>query len=285
VLLGMGPDGHTASLFPDDALLSVEDRWVASIEDSPKPPSKRITLTFPVINAARHVFFVCTGSSKAASLAKVLNTKANARDSALPAARVQPASGNLVWFVDDAASEQWRNQIAGSGSNMWNTYKTLLVRHPIRTKAVTSAFMGALGELLAQVVASRRATLRRNTLAFFATGLVFVGPWFHAWQQVLERLVPAKNTAAIIAKLFVDRIIGAPPYLYINLFLVALFNGKTMREARTKTNSIIVGAFKTSIPYWTLVNLYIIARVQPQLRPLYGNIASIFWSLYMSSLN
>ena len=61
--------------------------------------------------------------------------------------------------------------------------------------------------------------------------------------------------------------------------------GKTMREARTKTNSIIVGAFKTSIPYWTLVNLYIIARVQPQLRPLYGNIASIFWSLYMSSLN
>eukprot|EP00041_Stephanoeca_diplocostata_P022538 m.539241 g.539241 ORF g.539241 m.539241 type:complete len:237 (+) comp22088_c0_seq17:494-1204(+) len=100
MLLGMGPDGHTASLFPEHPLLEVDDVLVASITNSPKPPPGRITLTLPVINAADRIVFVCTGAGKAPNLAKVLHKE----EPLLPAARV--SGSNIEWFVDsDAAAE------------------------------------------------------------------------------------------------------------------------------------------------------------------------------------
>ncbi|KAF8499190.1 6-phosphogluconolactonase [Russula emetica] len=103
ILLGIGPDGHTASLFPGHELLSESDRWVAYIEDSPKPPPRRVTLTYPVINHAARVAFVATGIGKVQILHEILDTP----ELGLPAARVRPvAHGQLVWFVDDVASAE-----------------------------------------------------------------------------------------------------------------------------------------------------------------------------------
>ena len=120
ILLGMGPDGHTASLFPGHALLREASRWVAFIGDSPKPPPQRLTLTLPVLNAAHHVRFVCTGAGKSANLAKVLPSPPRPGSVAersgdageeghlpLPAALVNPEHGTLAWFVDEAAAELW----------------------------------------------------------------------------------------------------------------------------------------------------------------------------------
>lgn len=77
------------------------DRWVAGIEDSPKPPPKRITLTYPVLNHAARVAFVAAGENKADTLQQVLDRP----EEGLPASRVRPVSpGQLYWFVDDAAS-------------------------------------------------------------------------------------------------------------------------------------------------------------------------------------
>ena len=101
ILLGMGEDGHTASLFPGHPLLKETERWVAPIFDSPKPPPQRITLTLPVLNNARQVAFITAGASKADILPQVFEP-----GSALPAHLVQPASGKLDWFVDEAAAAQ-----------------------------------------------------------------------------------------------------------------------------------------------------------------------------------
>jgi len=95
ILLGMGPDGHTCSLFPDHKLLDETKRDVASLTDSPKPPPARITLTFPVLNRAKNVVFVATGADKQAILHKVVETSGR-----LPAQQVK----NAKWFVDEVAA-------------------------------------------------------------------------------------------------------------------------------------------------------------------------------------
>ncbi|KAL0063193.1 suppressor of los1-1 [Marasmius tenuissimus] len=103
ILLGMGPDGHTCSLFPGHELLDEEDRWVAYLEDSPKPPPKRITLTYHVLNHAARVVFVATGEGKADILSQVLDYP----EAGLPASRVRPAyPGSVYWFIDAAAGSK-----------------------------------------------------------------------------------------------------------------------------------------------------------------------------------
>jgi len=99
ILLGMGEDGHTASLFPGHFLLREKQLWVAPIFDSPKPPPERITLTLPVINNARQVVFMATGAQKAKPLSAII--KGNSK---LPAGLVQPGDGELHWFVDNTAA-------------------------------------------------------------------------------------------------------------------------------------------------------------------------------------
>lgn len=100
LLLGMGPDGHTCSLFPGHVLLDEKIDWVSPIEDSPKPPPRRITLTLPVLNHAHNVAFVTTGEGKQDILHKIIDLK----EQEYPSARVRPEHGQLFWFMDDAAS-------------------------------------------------------------------------------------------------------------------------------------------------------------------------------------
>jgi 6-phosphogluconolactonase len=96
VLLGLGADGHTASLFPGTAALDVEDAW-ATRGRADFEPFDRITMTFPAINAAARVAFLVTGSAKGDALHGVV-------DGTVPAARVRPADGELLWFLDAAAA-------------------------------------------------------------------------------------------------------------------------------------------------------------------------------------
>ncbi|XP_043323216.1 6-phosphogluconolactonase isoform X2 [Cervus canadensis] len=77
------------------------EKIVAPISDSPKPPPQRVTLTLPVLNAARTVIFVATGEGKAAVLKRILEDK---EENPLPAALVQPSTGKLCWFLDEAAA-------------------------------------------------------------------------------------------------------------------------------------------------------------------------------------
>ncbi|KAF2899089.1 hypothetical protein ILUMI_07078 [Ignelater luminosus] len=104
LLLGMGPDGHTCSLFPGHKLLEENCVWVAPIIDSPKPPLARITITFPVINNARHCIFAMAGEGKAEMIKKVLVDKED-----LPVNKVKPSSGSLTWILDKSAAKYLKN--------------------------------------------------------------------------------------------------------------------------------------------------------------------------------
>ena len=98
VVLGIGPDGHTASLFPNHPLLSETALWAAPIYDSPKPPPRRVTLTIPVINNAAVIAFIASGHDKKDVIQAVLDPKkAFLR---LPAQLISPARGRLRWLTD-----------------------------------------------------------------------------------------------------------------------------------------------------------------------------------------
>ncbi len=99
ILLGLGADGHTASLFPESPALLEAERWAVAVEHTRPPPPlvTRITLTLPVINAAQLIVFLVVGESKAERLRAVL------AGADLPAARVRPATGRLIWLTDFAA--------------------------------------------------------------------------------------------------------------------------------------------------------------------------------------
>ncbi|KAF5745758.1 6-phosphogluconolactonase 1 isoform 1 [Tripterygium wilfordii] len=105
ILLGMGPDGHVASLFPDQSVLDEKDEWVTFITNSPKPPPERITFTLPVINSASNVAIVVTGENKAEAVHLAIDSLGHDAPS-LPARMVQPTKGKLVWFLDKPAAAQ-----------------------------------------------------------------------------------------------------------------------------------------------------------------------------------
>jgi 6-phosphogluconolactonase len=99
ILLGLGADGHTASLFPGSPALEEKTAWVVEAEGR-DPPVPRVTLTLPVLNAASQVIFLVSGKEKAAVLADVLS----GRRGELPASRVSPRRGKVTFLADAAAA-------------------------------------------------------------------------------------------------------------------------------------------------------------------------------------
>jgi 6-phosphogluconolactonase len=101
VLLGMGADGHTASLFPHTEALRETRRWVVR-NPVPKLKTDRMTMTFPLLNRASMVLFLIAGKDKAAVLQEVLEGPSDPER--LPSQAIRPASGLLIWLVDEAAA-------------------------------------------------------------------------------------------------------------------------------------------------------------------------------------
>jgi 6-phosphogluconolactonase len=102
VLLGLGDDGHTASLFPHSPQLIATDLVVATPPASMQPHVRRLTFTFPLINEARHAWFLAVGAGKAERLKQVLQGPRDVQN--LPSQGVALTSGELKWFVDEAAA-------------------------------------------------------------------------------------------------------------------------------------------------------------------------------------
>ncbi|WP_121251298.1 6-phosphogluconolactonase [Nocardioides ferulae] len=110
VLLGVGPDGHVASLFPGRPELDVTDRAAVGVTGSPKPPPERVTLTFPALNRARSVWFLVSGEGKAGAAARALaGGPSGSGTPSAPDLHQIPAAGvrgreQTLWFLDRAAA-------------------------------------------------------------------------------------------------------------------------------------------------------------------------------------
>jgi 6-phosphogluconolactonase len=102
-LLGIGIEGHTASLFPGSPALLEPERWVVPAL-APTPPAQRLTLTLQALNLAREIFFFVAGPEKAAALARALHAATPPEE--CPAAGVRPAEGRIVWWVDTASAAE-----------------------------------------------------------------------------------------------------------------------------------------------------------------------------------
>lgn len=115
IYLGLGDDAHTASLFPNTPALEERRRWVVS-NRSPRGVPQRLTLTVPVLNHAKAVVFLVTGSGKAPAMRTVFDEPlADTRQ--FPARLVRPTAGRLIWFVDRAAASQLNMVTRGDSSD------------------------------------------------------------------------------------------------------------------------------------------------------------------------
>lgn len=103
IILGLGNDGHTASIFPNQMKLLTDER-ICAVARHPVSGQKRITLTGQVINNANRVFFLVTGESKANRISEIMNDNEAAK--LLPAYHISPKNGRLIWFLDEAAASK-----------------------------------------------------------------------------------------------------------------------------------------------------------------------------------
>jgi 6-phosphogluconolactonase len=103
VILGLGEDGHTASIFPDELEL-FEDERICAVALHPLSGQKRITITGKVLNNANRVYFLVTGASKSLRVSEIMNDDEAAK--LLPAYYISPTNGELVWFIDEAAAQK-----------------------------------------------------------------------------------------------------------------------------------------------------------------------------------
>lgn len=103
-MLGMGGDGHTASIFPANMKELLPDPRVCAVATHPDSGQKRVTMTGPVLNASAEVAFLITGNSKTQRVAQILNRESGAE--IYPVAHIKPISGKLLWFLDEAAAAE-----------------------------------------------------------------------------------------------------------------------------------------------------------------------------------
>ncbi|MDD2381030.1 MAG: 6-phosphogluconolactonase [Mariniphaga sp.] len=103
ILLGMGDDGHTASIFPGQLELFNEERFCVAGKH-PQTGQKRITLTGKVLNHAKNIFFLVTGENKSGRLSEIMNNDEAAK--LLPAYYIEPQHGTLIWFIDEPSARE-----------------------------------------------------------------------------------------------------------------------------------------------------------------------------------
>lgn len=164
-------------------------------------------------------------------------------------------------------------------------YHHSLVTHPLATKAVTSALISALGDILASSGSGGRGRSGRRTLGFFLFGGLITGPVCHYWYGFLERHVKGLQGAKNVAvKVLLDKLLFTPPFLALTLFLLRALETGRFGPAWQGMKQIYVPTLKTNLKVWTVAQAINFTYTPPAYRVLFGNVVALWWSFHLSRL-
>lgn len=174
----------------------------------------------------------------------------------------------------------------------WNQYLTLLNEQPVATKAVTAGVLSFVSDMLAQYLKGRSlsefdlTSLRNQTLI----GFFVRGPLVHTWYIVLERIfkfiydpkpVPQESWSTVLGKVFLDQTTFGPLFNLFYFYVIGFLEGRDLTSIHSNIGRDYVNVMMMNYRIWPLVNILNFRFVPQQLRVLFGNIVSIFWTTYV----
>ncbi|KAM9858889.1 peroxisomal membrane protein 2 [Aulostomus maculatus] len=173
-------------------------------------------------------------------------------------------------------------------------YLLLLKKYPILTKSVTSGILSALGNLLSQILETRKKVKRGALVAgeidtagaarYAIYGLFITGPVSHYFYQLMEVWMPSTDPYCIIKRLLLDRLVFAPGFLLLFYFVMNILEAKGWEDFENKIRRSYWTALKMNWKVWTPFQFININFVPVQFRVLFANMVALFWYAYLASV-
>lgn len=163
-------------------------------------------------------------------------------------------------------------------------YLQAIYTNPIRTKAYTSCILASLGNISSQCIAGNKKIDWNSVKAFALFGLLFGGTVPHYFFMFLERVVGKLSKNPVLIKLAIERLMYAPFYQFLSLYMLARFEGKNHDEAHLQMSKLYWGVLQANWTFLTTFQLLNLWLVPPMLRVLVVNLIGFFWSIYLASV-
>ncbi|CAL4129298.1 unnamed protein product, partial [Meganyctiphanes norvegica] len=161
-------------------------------------------------------------------------------------------------------------------------YNGCLVAQPLATKMCTSAVSSLLGDLLGQIINGQR--INSVSLAKYALyGFVITGPLTHNFYKYLDRLVPPGPSVAVLKRMLIDRLLFAPFFLLVTLYVLARLEGKSHRDTAKEVKLKYWMVLVTNWKVWTPFQYININYIPAQYRSLFANLVAIGWMVYLAN--
>ncbi|KAL5015865.1 hypothetical protein ScPMuIL_005454 [Solemya velum] len=198
---------------------------------------------------------------------------------------------------ETALDSKTKTKANGSGANrnqpivekLLNRYIKLLVEKPVLTKGLTSCVVAGLGNFVSQLVSGNPNSkdgriVWRSVLAYSTFGLVFSGPLIHHFYRLMEKLMPSsrKSKTDPIKRIILDRLIFAPPFIVLFLYVIAILEGQGNAAAIQKIRDQYWSILLLNWKVWTPVQYLNVNYIPPKYRVLFGNLIAFVWTIIVA---
>ncbi|XP_033748726.1 peroxisomal membrane protein 2-like [Pecten maximus] len=187
-------------------------------------------------------------------------------------------------------SKDEKKREPNAAERMLTAYLNSLQTQPILTKACTSGTIAGLGNFLSQVIVPNQGNggkiVWRSVFAYGTFGFCISGPLIHHFYQMLEKMMPKKKDAAMldgIKRVVMDRLICAPPFLLLFLYIVPILEGSGHVAAVKKIKETFIPVLLMNWKVWTIFQFININYVPLKYRVLFGNAIALIWSIYLAT--